>query len=273
MNINTNPPPGLAPQAIAYRGTSTSSKHHAIQDELTRMQAERAPLGLTLGVELECILAHCTYPSNSTTCGQFVRGSRLGKDTVAEALSQPIQATCSTCGARHWFDLPVKVTACSVTGDAYTEWHVADDSSIELTEAEKAPLANSLRYFDFYSIEIRTRIMKADQAKQTTPSKSQPGHTHTIAYAEEVRAVLAHLNQTFNTPPPPGQCPPFRLLVNNSCGMHVHLGNETHAGFPLRTLKNLLSTYYACEAAIDALHAVDRIGGSGIACLPTNQTY
>ncbi|KAK0353720.1 hypothetical protein LTR02_016953, partial [Friedmanniomyces endolithicus] len=249
--------------------TPSPRRHQALREHATHSRATEAPLELTLGIEIECILAHCTFPSRSLTNGLFVQHSSLGKDVVTDALSVPMQANCSTCGEIHLIKLPVRQPIRRTESDnTYTTWEVTDDISIWMSEDEKTPLGNNIKYFDFYSIEIRSRILSADTPLQTTPSESDPKHIHSIGYDEEINAVLSHLNKTFNTSPTHN----FTLLTNHSCGMHVHVGNGKE-GFPLQTVKNMLATYYACESAIDTLHASDRIGGSGIPCLPSGLSY
>ncbi|KAK1029611.1 hypothetical protein LTS16_019560 [Friedmanniomyces endolithicus] len=269
MSFDSNPPSGDQSPV-----TPSPRRHQALRDHATRNRATEAPLELTLGIEIECILAHCTFPHRSQTNGLFVQRSNFGIDAVTEVLSEPMQANCSTCGEVHLIKLPVKPSPESRravsddTVDTYSQWDVTCDSSISMNEEEKTPLHNNIRYFDFYSIEIRSRILSADTPLQTTPSESDPEHTHSIGYYEEVNAVLSHLHKTFNTPPTNR----FTLLTNRSCGMHVHVGNGKE-GFPLQTVKNMLATYYACEPAIDTLHASNRVGGSGIPCLPPGQSY
>ncbi|KAK0940001.1 hypothetical protein LTR29_008470 [Friedmanniomyces endolithicus] len=269
MSFNSNPPSGDQSPVTPFRRTNQALQQHA-----TLNRATEAPLDITLGIEIECILAHCTFPQLSQTNGLFVYPSSFGEDAVTDALSEPIEAICSTCGEVHLIKLPVKPSPESRhsvsddTVDTYSRWDVTHDSSISMNEEEKTDLHNNIKYFDFYSIEIRSRILSADTPLQTTPSESDPEHTHSIGYYEEINAVLSHLNKTFNTPPA-GR---FTLLTNHSCGMHVHVGNGKE-GFPLQTVKNMLAAYYACEPAIDTLHASNRIGGSGIPCLPPGQSY
>lgn len=50
----------------------------------------------------------------------------------------------------------------------------------------------------------------------------------------------------------------FDLQVNDSCGLHVHVGNEDR-GFSMRTLKNFCSLITAFEPQLDSLHAPDRL--------------
>lgn len=50
----------------------------------------------------------------------------------------------------------------------------------------------------------------------------------------------------------------FELHVNDSCGLHVHVGNEDR-GFSMRTLKNFCSLITVFEPQLDSLHAPDRL--------------
>jgi len=73
------------------------------------------------------------------------------------------------------------------------------------------------------------------------------------------------MNQLF-TPQGPtvGSRQERRVAVNDSCSLHVHIGNGT-AGFELQTVKNLLSICTAFERVMDSMHAKSRIGCSGLA--------
>jgi hypothetical protein len=58
-------------------------------------------------------------------------------------------------------------------------------------------------------------------------------------------------------------------LVNRTCGLHIHIGNQ-HFGFPLRTVKNLVTNYIINKRIIDGLHSASRAGGSKLALSPLN---
>ncbi|KAK3644574.1 hypothetical protein LTR56_009512 [Elasticomyces elasticus] len=241
----------------AVRGTSPS-KHQAKQAYLNLVEAEKV-LSPSLGLEIECVLAICTYPETSGNSCRGVSKNLAGPQIISDALRRPMRAVCCECGVTHTFWIPAKTVNENRSDNAYSEWEITTDASIELTAAELKPLGETVDFFEFYSVEIRSRILHADHPMRTRESQSAPGHIHTISWREEIRAVLAHLNKTFNTPLANGGPSRYRLLTNKSCGVHVHIGNRVNAGFPLKTVKNLLSTFTACEYMIDSLQASDRI--------------
>ena len=62
----------------------------------------------------------------------------------------------------------------------------------------------------------------------------------------------------------------FDLFVNNSCGLHVHVGN-TDKGFPLQTLKNFCMLVTCFESQINSLHPLHRI--LNVFTLPLNRQF
>lgn len=53
----------------------------------------------------------------------------------------------------------------------------------------------------------------------------------------------------------------FQLNVNQTCGLHVHVGNG-HDGFPLATLRHLFAFLWCFEPALDRLHPPYRYNDS-----------
>ena len=51
----------------------------------------------------------------------------------------------------------------------------------------------------------------------------------------------------------------FRLYTNESCGLHVHVGNENR-GFDMRTLKNFCSLITTFDSQLKLLHHPSRVG-------------
>lgn len=51
----------------------------------------------------------------------------------------------------------------------------------------------------------------------------------------------------------------FDVTLNNSCGLHVHIGNH-NLGFPLETLKNFCTLTAMFEPQLNTLHPAHRIG-------------
>jgi len=266
MNFNFNKQAGLS-NSTPFRGALEASRTQPLQAELKQLQAEKKPLKLTLGVEIEMIVANCTYPRRAS--GGFSRAD-TGKLAIFEVLNQLLEARCTTCGEKHKFKLMLRHPLMPF-GESYSTWSVDDDSSIQLSYEEQAVLGNDLNYFDFYSVELRSSILRSYRPRPTTRSLSDPSHTHCVSYADEIAAVMARLNTVLDKEIL-GAGSRCSVFINNTCGLHVHVGNK-HRGFPLRTVKNTLSTYVACERQIDAMHATNRIGGSQLPLAPQNRKH
>jgi len=231
-------------------------------------QATEQPLALTLGVEFEMILATYIWPKKRQE-PYHIQISHDGVTAVRSALQRPIEAICCACNQPHYFYLPVAIQNYL---HGYGKWDVEADCSVVLTDEESLALGVNSEYFACYAIEIKTRVLSVNENLYTTPSRVNPGYTHSISYVEEIRATLAHLHSIFNAPSTDGTQPRYRLITNRKCGLHVHIGNG-RLGLPLQTLKNMMSTCIACEPAIDSMMAGDRIGGCSAATAETGAGY
>ncbi|MCJ1469250.1 hypothetical protein MMC07_007883 [Pseudocyphellaria aurata] len=100
----------------------------------------------------------------------------------------------------------------------FSKWSVGTDCSVE-------PVDNSGRY----AIEVRTPVLVWSEAA-----------------LEELQKFVKFLVSR------------FRLYTNESCGLHVHLGNE-NKGFNMRTLKNFCSLITLFERQLDSLHPSHRL--------------
>ncbi|KAF2166233.1 hypothetical protein M409DRAFT_23425 [Zasmidium cellare ATCC 36951] len=224
---------------------------------------ESAHLDLTLGIEIECLLLQDTRPNLATSSNPT---NLSGRQRIHAILSQPIKVNCSSCGKPHNFSLPLNSVASShhqqqqIDTD-YMKWTVDEDSSLALTSAELNALGDRRPYTKFDRIEVKSRVLNANQPLLTTESIADSFHTHSVKWEDEISAIYERLIETFNAVP---GVPGFRLVVNPSSGLHVHIGNG-HKGFPLKTIKNVLSMCVANEQAIDSLHSVDRVTGSTLA--------
>lgn len=226
-----------------------------LQDELNQLRAEQKPLALTIGAELEMIVAHCKFPNEGIGA---ISHADTGRQAIYELLSQPLSAKCATCGESHRFKLALHRPQRNQSVN-YSAWSIETDCTIELDRGEKRTLRNDIDFFDFYQIEIKTRILELDRPQPTIRSLTMPSHTHSVTATDEITAVLDRLNRGFHGHELSEELGSFSILVNESCGLHVHVGNHHH-GFPLRTVKNAVSTYVANELPIDNMHAVNRIG-------------
>lgn len=217
-------------------------------------ESEQSKFEMTLGVELEFMLLWMADPARNIEPPSLSDVEML----LWQTLSEPIEATCSTCGREHHFSLPLHTPADRPYAD-YERWQPDKEYHLQLKLDELEIRGDENQS---YGMELRSRILRPGKTLITTPSSDDPGHTHEISYSEEMRAVLARLNHHFNTPAGcVGPRKSYRLALNETCGLHVHVGNESR-GFPLRTIKNVVSAYLTNERLIDSMHSANRIGGS-----------
>ena len=214
-------------------------------------------LNVTLGLELEFILAVSTYPDKASHENE---DEAWAQTIVRYALSQPMVAKCAKCGTEHAFHLKVHPTSQS----DYEHWTVEEDNSLMIVNDEMKTLGENKEYFHFYAIEVKSRILRPGMNFETTPGDRGTGHVHEITYVEEIDSVLSRLHDFFTGATCGHKIDRTRIVLNSTSGLHIHVGNERR-GFPLPTVKNILGTYVANERAIDGLHAASRISGCRIA--------
>ncbi|KAI2640796.1 putative amidoligase enzyme-domain-containing protein [Hypomontagnella submonticulosa] len=101
----------------------------------------------------------------------------------------------------------------------YTQWRVKWDASIQEDDRET---------FDYVGIELVTPVLL-----------DTPVSFETIDYVREL------IMKT------------FRVRVNPSCGLHVHVGNRTER-FPLESAKRIASLVWATEHLLVTLNSPDR---------------
>ncbi|RMY79703.1 hypothetical protein D0862_13064 [Hortaea werneckii] len=183
-------------------------------------------------------------------------------------LQQPVTVRCATCNKRHKTKLTVFLDEYS--DEDYTGWIVTEDHSIR-TKEETTRLKDKQGHVRFYKIEVVSRVLSAEMNRDTRQSRNQPEHTHSITFGEEISAVLGIINGMSGSTIEniPGRFYPF---VNSSCGLHVHVGNQQD-GFPLQTVKNVLTVFALCERQIDMLHSAQRIGGSDLPTQPVQDRF
>ncbi len=218
---------------------------------------ENEPLILTLGMELEFLFAvrRIDGQGNGMSRGPF------GRSLVRKVLQQPMEATCVTCSEVHEFQLPVREENEQTV--QFSKWNVDQDASVALTSEEAKVL--DTQFFDFYPIELQTRVLSVHRDLVTSQPHPDTGHIHEISCEEEVEAVMRRLRSAF------GLGMEHHIIVNSTCGFHVHVGNDRR-GFPLRTVKKILALNVANERSFDSLHATSRIGGSTLPLEPLKHT-
>jgi hypothetical protein len=115
-----------------------------------------------------------------------------------------------------------------VTGDGDEKnvkvWEVVEDLSIRVPKGEE---------YQYFAIEVRT-----------------PAFTYSSNALLEVRLVCSLLQSQ------------FRIKVNQSCGLHVHIGNRTGDGFPLPHLRRICAFLHAFEPQLDTVHPPHRLNNT-----------
>lgn len=224
------------------------------------------PLNITLGVELEFMILE-SYNKGQRPTRENNDATLYSFDLVSEAFSKPVQLTCSSCGDAHDFDPPLNLESKERIGSAPACWSLVSDKSIELKHRQKAKLR--LNDCDVFGVEVTSRVLSANPARQVAESSADSNHTHTISYQDEITGILNTLSKALDTRLSGRQG--RRLVTNDSCSLHVHVGNGSN-GFPVQTIKDLLSICTAFERVIDGMHAASRIGGSVLALTPLDES-
>ncbi|KAI5357276.1 Putative amidoligase enzyme [Septoria linicola] len=200
-------------------------------------------LKLTLGVELEFIMLQDTKVT-----GEHDGHKAYG--VLHEVLSAPLPVRCAVCAVDHYavlpFNTPPRDVEDSVAGN-YTRWTIESDPSLKFYGTPA-----------YHPIEITSRVLSQKANLQTC--RESDDHVHEITYEQEIKAVTEALHTAFNNPATATR-KGWRLMVNSSCGMHVHVGNKRKC-FPLDTVKNVVANYTANEQAIDPMHPTNRTNGA-----------
>ncbi|KAK4556313.1 hypothetical protein LTR86_006457 [Recurvomyces mirabilis] len=296
---------------VSISPSSGLSRVQCLRTDIERMQIRHNPLDLTFGIEFECLLAISKassgedavsqaaskiytgseatsgryavseassedYSMSKATTGRYVLPHLFGQEKITRVLMEPIEAICSSCGEHHLSDLDVSpwVSDRRNVEHTHSKWNIGGDPTIDLTAEQQESLGPEyLDHFYFSGVEFKTRILSANIQKETTPSTTDRSHVHSITGAEEVRAVLQHLTRRFNDLEfQDGLTRHSRIFTTSRCGLHVHVGN-TRNRFPLQTLKNIMSLYATCEAGIDSMQTVDRIGLSTMPNKPQSHPH
>ena len=231
------------------------------------------PLNLTLGVEIEGGLLQDTKVDSRWTAYMDPATDEVvtaAQQAVFYALSQPCTKQCPDCEQAHTYQLRVNDLRGEGRGDTfdYNRWTVGTDKTVraetmrlkfedQITDAQEP---DESKQFKFHGFEIRSRVMghgKNILARATTSCERQPE----VTYQDEIRAAYDLLIEAFLNPLRPAEDRAWRLMVNDSMDLHVHIGNDKER-FPLRTVKNVISLCTANERQIDYMHARDHITGS-----------
>ncbi|PPJ50681.1 hypothetical protein CBER1_07707 [Cercospora berteroae] len=224
-------------------------------------------LGLTLGVEIECILLQNKLLDDRP---MMLSEKKVwsGQEVIHAALSKPMGIICGKCGDFHEWELPLNEVGSEWLEGGYEpnydNWTVGTDVLQLTTLLDKAFIPDFDR-FNEYGIEIRSRILHVAGHSIKADQRSDCQHRPEVSYQDEIRAVYERLHEEFLNPNLSAQERAWRLFSNHSCGLHVHIGNGgPHRRLPLRVVKNILNLHLANERQIDNLHSSTRIDGSAL---------
>lgn len=244
---------------------------NVIQEDFSRRYFQehesRDPLDLTIGVEIEAGLLQNTDIASRWSSDNDISAAQ---EAVHYALSKPLTKTCSRCNQAHNYRIPLNPLRKELFGLmptclGYDKWTVGFDITVDaesLRDEFKNLLSSpdSPRQFEFHGFELRSRIMGTTNNICADSTTSCP-HRPEITYQEEIRGVYYLLKNTFLNPSANEHDRAWRLMVTESCGLHVHIGNGANR-LPLETVKNIVSLYTANERQIDNMHSRNRITGS-----------
>ncbi|THV69734.1 hypothetical protein D6D28_05673 [Aureobasidium pullulans] len=228
-----------------------------INDKATSLRTNIEHVDLTFGVELECIgFTPSSSPKSAT---------QLCSEILQQKVLLPCKYKCER-GVHEWH-LPVReevVAEKSISTSSFLAWEIQRDTSIRLNDQEQEAVDrtaynNGAAYSEpdseFEDIELVSRVLSFDQPTpcprgQVYPCTKEPFEWQ---WREEIIAILEALQKGFSKPG-------YRIMVNGSTGLHVHLGHGPQ-GFRLDTVKGIVGGFVAFERCLDSIMPVNRILG------------
>ena len=199
--------------------------------------AHHPPLKLTFGVELEFVLG---YLLKSGWDRHLIESERQG----ASRNERSIELQAHDKRERNRIVLKLRETGLDVNDvheTDYARWTVASDGSVSAREASLSLVqhwANGTksvlteegrRNLLFCDVEVKSRVLPCNAC----------------SFQEVDKVVTAIVKN-------------FPVFVNESCGLHVHVGNQRQ-GFPLQTVKNLATLVTCFEKQFNQLHPLHRL--------------
>lgn len=212
------------------------------------MSADATPGNTTVGIELEFLLI---CPSEVMRAFQKANQLRI-REAPAKMVHDALKMGAAEIPLR-----PLQTT--QQRGEAlfhgteedrdvrtrHSGWDVTTDGTVTLLPDEETTPGTA--GYGNYDIELRSRIMNIDKP---TPCTDAPA----LEWRHEIERVIHVLNVTFNNPDKPG----FPLLVNSTCGMHVHVGGQRD--WP-HVARGVMGLYTAFERQLDKVFNTYRING------------
>lgn len=197
---------------------------------------------------------------------------------LQEKVTLPCKNKCEH-GSHQWY-LPVRDTVAqgkATTGSTFSAWEVQTDVSISLDDDEYQTYISVSDQTNVTQVELVLRILNLDEPTPCPRGQVYPCTEEPFAWEwrDELQTMFDVLRAGFNRPE-------YRMLVNKSTGIHVHLGNGSF-GFPVDTIKGILGGFVAFERCFDSIMPVSRIVGrpqqplygmdlDGITFVPSDRT-
>ncbi|KAI9810631.1 MAG: hypothetical protein M1832_001230 [Thelocarpon impressellum] len=178
------------------------------------------PLDLTFGVELEFIVRVMRVAGAEQLAEVKRVYARIDPDMDLKAKHATYHAVSETLRT---IGFQVYLLQEATRAKAYEEWTVGSDHSI-LAWDEK----NDTTRYSFVTVEVKSPVLLFNDSNIT-----------------EVRRAMHELNKR------------HKILLNETCGFHVHIGNLTR-GFPLATLRTFAEVVTVFERQLHTLHPSHR---------------
>ncbi|CAD0108108.1 unnamed protein product [Aureobasidium uvarum] len=197
---------------------------------------------LTFGIELECVaIVPKRIAKQYGSIEQYVR-SHLSNSQVK------LPCTCEK--EEHLRYLPIHDNEDDTTNDY---WTLTNDMTVDMSAKQ---IGNDLIGSDYASLELISRVQKFEGTSSCPLSQKCPVTKEPLQWTwrEEIKCFLDLLHEAFSEP---GFC----LLVNETTGFHVHLG-QGDEGLPVNVVQGLLGAMTALERSFDQILPTYRISGS-----------
>lgn len=200
---------------------------------------------ITFGTELEFI---AIVPRKTA----MIHGS--AENYVRSYLSNArVKLPCNKPGCQegeHEFSMPIHDNIVDRTND---KWTLDIDTSVDLYDYE---LSSSLVPKEYGALELISRVQKFEGTSPCPTGQCYPctGEVFEWSWRDEMKCFLEVLHEAFTGP---GFC----ILVNETTGLHVHLGHGDN-GLPLNVVQGLLGTMIALERSFDQVLPTNRISGA-----------
>lgn len=213
--------------------------------------------GYTFGIEIECVLV---YPSKLVEHNPARARQIVEAIVKKQLLDKPMRLPCRRSDCSELHEYPISFFDMELPRSKYGKWTISYDPSICMTNEERLHLRppGQKNTHTFYGLEIKSRILNFHGS---TPNPDAKGNEH---YQEnehgpvepEWRQEIAHILEQLNAF---NHTRDFRCYVNNTTGLHIHVGKTKHQ-LSFESLRGTLSMFTAYERQIDAVLTTGRIG-------------